>query len=90
LDVPVSLLGDDRRIGTVSPFEFASPLSIERIISHFLASRGGREVYNALLYVVDRQVRMSRNVVDSLYKSIICEELGLPIEYERGMRRFFT
>lgn len=90
LDVPVSLLDDDRIISTVSPFEFADPIPIEKVISHFLASRGGREVYNALLYVVDKQVRMSRDVVDSLYRSIICEELGLPIEYERGMRRFFT
>lgn len=90
LDVPVSLLDDDRRIGTVSPFEFANPISIEEVISQFLASRGGREVYNALLYIVDKHVRMSRNVVDSIYKSIIGEELGLPIEYERGMRRFFT
>ena len=90
LDVPVSLLDDDRKIGTVSPFEFANPISIEKVISHFLASRGGKEVYNALLYVVDRQVRMTKDIVDSLYRSIICEELGFPIEYERGMRRFFT
>lgn len=90
VDVPVSLLEDDRKIGTVSPFEFGDPITIEKVISHFLAGRGGREVYNALLYVVDRQVRMSRDVVDSLYRSIICEELGLPIEYERGMRRFFA
>ena len=89
LDVPVSLLGNDKKIGTVSPFEFADPITIEKVISHFLAGRGGREVYNALLYVVDKQVRMSRNVVDSTYRSIICEELGLPVEYERGMRRFY-
>ncbi len=90
LDVPVNLLEDDRRIGTVSPFEFGDPTTIEKVISHFLAGRGGRGIYNALLYVVDRQVRMSKDVVDSLYRSIICEELGLLIEYERGMRRFFT
>ena len=89
LDVPVNLLGDGRRIGTVSPFEFATPEIIEQVVSHLLASRGGREIYNALLYVVDREVRISRDVVDSLYKSIIKNELGLPVEYDRGMRRFF-
>lgn len=90
LDVPVNLLGDTREIGTVSPFEFADPLLLEEVISCFLGSRGGREVYNALLYIVDKEVRMSARVVDSLYKSIICEELGFPVEYERGMRRFFA
>jgi len=89
LDVPVNLLDDTREIGTVSPFEFADPLLLEKVISYFLGSRGGREVYNALLYIVDKEVRMSARVVDSLYKSIICEELGFPVEYERGMRRFF-
>lgn len=89
LDVPVNLLGDERKIGSVSPFEFAEPKLIEQVISHLLASRGGREVYNALLYIADREVRISRDVVDSVYKSILRDELGLPVEYERGMRRFF-
>jgi hypothetical protein len=89
LDVPVNLLGDERKIGNVSPFEFADPKLIKHVISHLLASRGGKEVYNALLYVADREVRITRDTVDTVYKSIIQKELGIPVEYERGMRRFF-
>jgi len=49
---------------------------------------GGRDVYNALLYIVDREVRLGVKTVDTVYKSVLGKELGFPIEYDRSTRRF--
>jgi hypothetical protein len=89
IDVPCNQLGIESRIRDVSPAGFDLPEKMEPIISTVLASRGGRDVYNALLYVVDREVRMRKATVDTVYKSILGDELGGVIEYDRGTRRFY-
>ena len=89
IDVPVNCLGMNDRILDVSPFRFADSHVIEDLISQLIADHGGRDVYNALLYVVDREVRLSPNVVDKVYKSILGSELKIPIEYDRSTRRFY-
>ena len=45
-------------------------------------------MYNALLYVVDKEVRLSARAVDTVYKSVLGRELGVSIEYDRSTRRF--
>jgi hypothetical protein len=90
VDVPASSIGLEDRIKDVKPFRFCDPKAVEGIVGRLLADRGGRDVYNALLYVVDREVRMERRVVDEIYRSILRRELGLNIEYERGARRFLS
>jgi hypothetical protein len=52
------------------------------------AAFGGRDVYNALLYIVDKEVRLSAKAVDTVYKSVLGREMGVPIEYDRSTRRF--
>ena len=89
IDVPVNCLGMKDRILDVLSFRFADSYIIEDLISQLIADRGGREVYNALLYVVDKEVRLSSNVVDKVYKSILGSELKIPIEYDRSTRRFY-
>ncbi len=49
---------------------------------------GGPEVYNALLYGVDREVRMGRRMVSEVYLPLIARELGLPLRPDRSSRRF--
>ena len=89
IDVPVNCLGMKDRILDVLSFRFADSYIIEDLISQLIADRGGRDVYNALLYVVDKEVRLSSNVVDKVYKSILGSELKIPIEYDRSTRRFY-
>jgi len=89
IDVPVNCLGLEDRIADVPLFEFADPEIIEGVLSQLLVDRGGRDVYNALLYVVDRKVKLSPHVVDTVYKSILSSELNMPIEYDRSTRRFY-
>ena len=89
IDVPVNCLGLNERIHDISPFRFADSQVVEGVLKQLLADRGGRDVYNALLYVVDREVKLSPNVVDTVYKSILGSELKIPIEYDRSTRRFY-
>ena len=34
-------------------------------------------MYNALLYIVDREVRLGGKAVDTVYKSVLGKEMGL-------------
>lgn len=89
IDIPCNQLGTKERIRDISPSRFGDHEKMEPVISAVLASRGGRDVYNALLYVVDREVRMRKDTVDTVYKSVLGDELGEVIEYDRGTRRFY-
>jgi len=88
VDVPASLVGLDKKISDVSPFEFVDWRHAEGVARQIAAAFGGRDVYNALLYVVDKEVRLSAKAVDTVYKSVLGRELGVPIEYDRSTRRF--
>jgi hypothetical protein len=89
IDVPVSCLGMDDQILNISPSRFADSYVVEDVLKQLLMDRGGTDVYNALLYVVDREVRLSSQVVDTVYRSILGRELGISIEYDRSTRRFY-
>jgi hypothetical protein len=88
VDIPVSCLGRNDPIMECEHLEFLEPAIVDRITSQLVSDFGGRDVYNALLYVVDKEVRLSGKVVDTVYKSLIARELGVPIEYDRSSRRF--
>jgi len=88
VDVPASLIGLDKKISDVSPFEFVDWRHAEGVARQMAAAFGGRDVYNALLYIVDKEVRLSAKAVDTVYKSVLGSELGVHIEYDRSTRRF--
>lgn len=88
IDVPAYSLGIKKQILNVKPFEFIQPEKIKNVVQQLISDFGGRDVYNALLYVVDREVRLGIKTVDGVYKSVLTEELGFPIEYDRSTRRF--
>lgn len=59
------------------------------IVGHLLDQYGGFSVYNAALYVVDREVRLHAETVDHVYLPILRSQLGSHIQYDRSTRRFF-
>jgi hypothetical protein len=61
---------------------------VDRVVEQIVIDFGGRDVYNALLYIVDREVRLGAKPVDQVYRSVLSRELGIPIEYDRSSRRF--
>jgi len=88
IDIPASCLGNSSKIMEVSPFNFIDPELVEPIVSQLVSDFGGWDVYNALLYIVDREVRLGGKAVDTVYKSVLGKELGIPLDYDRSSRRF--
>jgi hypothetical protein len=88
VDIPSCLIGLDKKISDVSPFEFVDWGYADGVARQMAADFGGRDVYNALLYIVDKEVRLSAKAVDTVYKSVLGRELGVHIEYDRSTRRF--
>ncbi len=67
----------------VLPCEAALPL-----VRRLLGDYGGASVYNAALYVVDREVRLHAETVDRVYLSVLRRQLDVPVQYDRSTRRF--
>lgn len=88
IDVPANCLGNDAKIMDVRPYEFVDSKVIERVVKQILSGYGGLEVYNALLWTTDHEVRLGFETVDTVYKQVIGEELGIQVEYDRSSRRF--
>lgn len=66
-----------------APHTAALPLA-RRLLGEY----GGLNVYNAALYVVDREVRLHAETVDHVYLSVLRRFLDHPIQYDRSTRRF--
>jgi len=88
VDVPACCIGIRKKIKDVRPFEFIDPSAIEPIVKQLCDDFGGRDVHNALLYVVDQEVRLQGKTVDTVYMSVLGKELGVTLEYDRSSRRF--
>ena len=74
----------------VSPFRFVNPEIVEPVVQQLSSAWGGTDVYNALLYVVDKEVRLASATMDKVYRSVLAREFGTPINYDRNTRRFFS
>jgi hypothetical protein len=90
IDLPACNIGVKKKIKDVTPFEFVKPELVNEVVQQITIDFGGRDVYNALLYIVDREVRLGSKTVDTVYKSILGSELGFPLEYDRATRRFMS
>jgi len=88
IDIPASCLGITSKIMEVNPFDFIEPKMVDPVVSQLVSDFGGRDVYNALLYIVDREVRLGGKAVDTVYKSVLGSELGITLDYDRSSRRF--
>jgi hypothetical protein len=87
VDVPAYAIGcEDRLVDLSSGLGPIEPL--EPILRLLQATYGGPTVYNAPLYAVDRQVRLSNDVVDGAFLSILRSVVRPDIRYNRSARRF--
>lgn len=87
VDVPASLLNLSDRIEDFYA-KVIEPEWIHEVLGILVSGYGGREVHNAALYVADREVRLSREVVDGPYLSILRSITGRRLQYDRSTRRF--
>jgi hypothetical protein len=90
IDIPASCLGLRDKIMDVTPYRFIKSGVVQPVVQQLVEDWGGMDVYNALLYVVDREVRLGREVVDRVYRSVLGRELDVPIMYDRNTRRFYS
>jgi len=89
IDVPARQLGHDLRLGDLDGAPLDGGCAAARPVLDLLAADyGGLEVYNALLYSVDREVRLHRHVVTEVYLPLIEAQLGRPLRMDRSQRRF--
>jgi len=63
---------------------------IKEVLGLLTADYGGLEVYNALLYSVDREVRLRQEMMDEVYLSLIQNTLGVEVRLDRSERRFHS
>jgi hypothetical protein len=89
VDVPACQLGSPLALGDLEGDVFDdAPAALRRLVDVLRADYGGLEVYNALLYSVDREVRLKRGVVAEVYLPLIERQLGQPVRLDRSERRF--
>jgi hypothetical protein len=92
IDVPASSIGRQDKIADVGSEQIIDPEAVLPILELLQADYGGLEVYNALLYSVDREVRLRQDMMDEVYLSLIQNTLGTDVEIrlDRSERRFHS
>lgn len=95
IDVPAFCIGHEKTIGEVEDAYLIDVADIEPILELLAADYGGLEVYNALLYSVDREVRLRQEVMDEVYLSMIESSLredhqDIELRLDRSERRFHS
>lgn len=87
IDVPAFCIGRTERLGDLDEQLLDCP-SIAPIVNLLMDDYGGVEVYNALAYVVDREVRLSKQKMYDIYLPMVADMLGEEIRLDRSERRF--
>ena len=74
---------------TISDFAGGRDLQVNLnwIVSLLMKGYGGLKDYNIWLKRVDEKVRLTNEVMDSIYSSVLEKELDLTIIHSRGYRR---
>jgi len=90
IDVPASCLGRAEKIGEVEKEQVLIHSAVHPILELLLTDYGGLEVYNSLLYSVDREVRLKQDIMDQVYHSVIQDMLGIEMPLDRSERRFHS
>ena len=89
IDVPAGQCGAEARLGSLDAEVLdGGAEAVHDTVRLLRADYGGLEVYNALLYSVDREVRLKRDTVREVYLPMIEQQLGLPVRRNRSERRF--
>jgi hypothetical protein len=92
VDMPAFCLDDDRCLDDLDGEVVASATPhLAAIVQILLDDYGGPDVYNALLYAADREVRLERRTMNEVYLHLIQRELSdleVEIRLDRSERRF--
>lgn len=89
VDVPAHQAGHGARLADLEAGVLPDGVEAVRgVVEVLLADYGGLEVYNALLYSVDREVRLRRDVVMEVYLPLIEDVTGRTVRRNRSDRRF--
>jgi len=87
VDVPANCIGRRERIGDIDA-EFLDAASVQTIVELLQADYGGIQVYNALLYVTDLEVRLTKQKMYQVYLPMVAEALDEELRVDRSERRF--
>jgi hypothetical protein len=89
VDVPAPQVGTATRLGDLDGGLLdGGPVAVRPVIDILAADYGGMEVYNALLYSVDREVRLRRQMVSEVVLPLIQDVTGQAVRPDRSERRF--
>ncbi len=89
IDVPAHQAGSGLGLGELKGDVLEGGVeAIQPVIEILATDYGGLEVYNSLLYSVDREVRLKRPLLTEVYLPLIGEWLGCDIRPNRSERRF--
>jgi hypothetical protein len=88
IDAPANIYDKSDKYLLDSPDEMLPYQDAKALVGHLRRGYGGPNVYNAALYVVDREVRLHAQTVDRLYLSLLRRQLDIPIQFDRSTRRF--
>lgn len=89
VDVPAYCVGSDQRLGEVDgEILDLDSHDIAPVLQVLASDYGGLEVYNALLYTADREVRLGRKMMNRVYLKLIADILGCEVRLDRSERRF--
>lgn len=87
IDVPGPCAGEGRRIGDLE-YDMIPAEKVLPIVELLRSDYGGIQVYNALGYVADVEVRLTKQKMYDIYLPMIAEVLGEDIRIDRSERRF--
>ncbi len=87
VDVPTNCIGLKHRIGELD-FDLAAPETVLPIVQILRSDYGGLQVYNALAYVSDLEVRLTKQKMYDIYLPMVADVLGEEIRIDRSERRF--
>ncbi len=87
IDVPASCVGRDERIGDL-PYDLIAPETVHDVIRVLMSDYGGLQVYNALAYVSDLEVRLTKQKMYDIYVPLVSSVLGEELRIDRSQRRF--
>lgn len=87
IDLPASCVGREERIGDLEVALLEAETVIP-IVDMLQSDYGGVQVYNALAYVTDLEVRLTKQKMYEIYLPMVAEVLGEELRIDRSERRF--
>jgi hypothetical protein len=88
IDAPATAIGCDLRLADIKGRVVGSDWDVRPLVTTLMADYGGLDVYNALLYSVDREVRLRRSMLRDVYLPLIGASIGQELRLDRSQRRF--